>query len=120
MTAVLPNSVLLEDWINPHHLLNSESWLKLEPFEHCIVPQFFREEIFIALRQNCDQLNQEMFSDHPTNGYRFAAFPCVEFFRFIYSPLFRQFLKNKLSFNLTSCKAFSCPQIYHFNTEEPN
>jgi len=115
---MLPDSILLEDWIDPQHLQNEDFWLKTKPFEHCVVTHFFKESVFDSLRKSCQEINESNYEIHPTGEYRFAALPCVEFFKFIYSVKFRQFLRSKLSFNFKPCRAFPCPQIYRFDTNK--
>ena len=113
----LPNSTLLEDWINPEHLLNKgENWLKADPFEHCTVNNFFKEDVIQALRKDCEEIDPKVFKTHPDWGYKYADVSNINFLRFVFSSSFKDFLNSKLSFSFERSKAYFHPQVYMFDT----
>lgn len=113
---MLPCSIALKDWINPEVLLEKNAgFLKNNPFEHIIIRNFFKENVFKELQIFADGLNQSSFIRHPNDEYAYTGFSSPSFFKFMFSDEFKLFLKLKTNLEFLHCQEYPFPQLYLFD-----
>lgn len=121
---VWPLPGALAEWIAPAYWeayragTLRESWVSSRPFQHVVLPGFFRPEVFDLVLDACTAVETEQFREgSKTLDQGFLQQP--ELLRFIFGPSFRGFLETLAASPVVrpaerDVAATAFPQVRHY------
>lgn len=108
---------IIQNTQNKNHissLIYSNFKHECKPFNHLYIENFFNIEYALSLYKKVSCIPLSNYTHHKT-GYSYAFFDNKEFYNFVYSDDFLEFIYNSFNINISRSKYYKYPQVYKFD-----